>query len=74
MSDEKGYRAHIVDYETAMERLGGFTNVDGIVVNKAYELWQTSLKYEKLLREEQAKEVNDTSPGVSEERETSEER
>lgn len=47
MQDEKGYRAHIVDYEDAMEKLGGVQHVDGIVVQKAYELWRLTVKYER---------------------------
>ena len=58
MQDEKGYRTHIVDYDTAMEKLGGFENVDGIVVNKAYELWRASVEYEKSLQEKQAKSTS----------------
>lgn len=45
MQDEKGYRSYIVDYKTAMERLGGIHGVDGIVVRKAYELWQFSIEH-----------------------------
>lgn len=54
MSDEKGYRSHIVDYQTAMEKLGGVNTVDGVVVHKAYELWQFSVKHGKEM-ERQAK-------------------
>lgn len=36
MEDEKGYRAHIMDINDALQRLHG---VDAVVMHKAYELW-----------------------------------
>ena len=50
MRDEKGYRSYIVDYKTAMEKLGGMRTVHGTVVNKAYELWQFSVKHGEVMQ------------------------
>lgn len=47
MQDEKGYRAHILEYQDAMDKLDGLRRVDGIVVKKAYELWHFTVKNER---------------------------
>ncbi|KIP02358.1 hypothetical protein PHLGIDRAFT_79223, partial [Phlebiopsis gigantea 11061_1 CR5-6] len=47
MQDEKDYRAHLLEYQDAMEKLDGLRRVDGIVVQKAYELWHFTVKNER---------------------------
>ena len=44
MADEQDYVAHIVDINTALEVLHG---VNGIVMLKAYQLWQQSLRLQQ---------------------------
>lgn len=71
MQDEKGYRSYIVDYKTAMKRLGGTRGVDGIVVRKVYELWQFSIEHGKEMERQARSHANHSNQSDGIETETS---
>lgn len=50
MSDEQGYRSHLLSPDEALVRLKG--SVEEPVVRKAWALWVDGLQYEELLKKE----------------------
>jgi hypothetical protein len=57
MPDEKDYKAHLLDYDDAMQKLGK-ESVDGIVVWKAFDLYAWSLQVDEELEQRAREEAH----------------
>ncbi|KIJ28173.1 hypothetical protein M422DRAFT_190128 [Sphaerobolus stellatus SS14] len=53
MADEQGYVTHLLPYHEAEERL---TGLQGSVLRKAYEVWNTTKRFQEELQQEQEQE------------------
>ncbi|GJE88970.1 NUDIX hydrolase [Phanerochaete sordida] len=53
MPDEQGYRAHLLTRAEAMDRLG--ERMEGLLVQRAYELWELSVRVEEWVKKEERK-------------------